>query len=503
MSDPTQRPKTMSQQPTQRVTIDNLSLRAGEDDAAAQAGGPNVVMHVWFQLFRTAQIHAIDNQALQRPIATMVEMTNTLVPKEGRLAFQAKDKALFVNGTKLRLSSDEYELAREIFQFFEERGIGGFTIEAPMNTEAVRALLGALVYMPERKFDKIDAAVKAAKLPFRLNKPLGTGKKSKSEVALERRAYTFFTYSKLVVLYRSLIAEQKLAAAERMFLVKKIARTIQALVDICLEDDHTFLGVSAVKSGDAYSAHHAANVTILSIALGEKLGLSKVELSDVGMGAVFHDIGLRECPADVLMKPDPLDPKDRALIEQHPMRSVEYLLGQRNFSKSALSQIVVAFEHHRNYDGSGYPFGSRRPDLLSRIVTIADVYDALTTQRPWRNAYMPDEALGMMTRDTGKRFDPTLMKVFVNTLGLYPVGTLVRLDSGDLGVVVYGGGEGERLSRPIIALLGRDGKPAGTVDLAERTPGGAYRWSIVMTEDPKKFGIQPSGLIATSAGVSE
>jgi HD-GYP domain-containing protein (c-di-GMP phosphodiesterase class II) len=221
------------------------------------------------------------------------------------------------------------------------------------------------------------------------------------------------------------------------------------------------------------------------------------------MSAVFHDVGLRDCPAEVLMRPDPLDPKDRSLIEQHPMRSVEYLLNQKSFRKSALSQMVVAFEHHRNYDNSGYPGGSRRPDIFSRIVTIADVYDALTTQRPWRNAYMPDETLGMMTREAGRRFDAALMKVFVNTLGLYPVGTLVRLDSGDLGVVVYGGGEGQRLSRPIIALLGRDGKAAGTVDLAERTPGGAYRWSIVMTEDPKKFGIQPSGLIANSAGVGD
>jgi hypothetical protein len=83
------------------------------------------------------------------------------------------------------------------------------------------------------------------------------------------------------------------------------------------------------------------------------------------------------------------------------------------------------------------------------------------------------------------------------------VGTLVRLDTGDLGVVIYGGGEGERLSRPIITLLNREGKPSGTVDLAERTPAGAYRWSIVMTEDPKKFGIQPSGLIAISAGVGD
>src|SRR5207245_11456661 len=144
-----------------------------------------------------------------------------------------------------------------------------------------------------------------------------------------------------------------------------------------------------------------------------------------------------------------------------------------------------------------------RPDLYSRIVTIADVYDALTTQRPWRNAYMPDEALGMMTRESGRRFDAALVKVFVNTLCLYPIGTLVRLDSGDLGIVIYGGVENERLGRPILALIGRDGRPAGSVDLAERNPGGTYRWAIVVTEDPKKFGIQPSGIIAAAAGMGD
>lgn len=484
---------------TQKMNIDDLSLHAGGDDPAVK--GPNAVMHTWFQLFRTAMIHAIDNQALQKPIQAMVDMTQTLVPREGRVSFQSKDKSLYVNGTKLRLSSDEYELAREIFDFFEERGIGGFSIDGGMDVAAVRTLLHALVYTNEREFVKLESAVKSAGIPFRLNKPMGSGNKSKAEVTLERRAYTFFTYSKLIVLYRTLVASKTVPAAQRTFLMKKIARTVQALVDICLEDDHTFLTVSAVKSGEAYAAHHAANVAILAIALGDKIGLSKVELADLGMGALFHDVGLQNCPADIMMKSNPLSSDDRAVVEEHPMRSVEYLLQQKAFNKSVLTQIVVAFEHHRYSDGSGYPAASRKPDIFSRIVTIADVYDALTTQRPWRNAHMPDEALGMMTRD--KRFDPALMKVFVNTLGLYPIGTFVRLHSGEIGVVIYGGGEGERLSRPILTLLGPDGKAAGTLDLAERTADDQYRWSVAMTEDPAKYGIQPSGIIAESAGVGD
>src|SRR5437899_12748014 len=109
---------------SKRFTIDDLALHMGGEEMAGQTPG-QLVMHTWFQLFRTAQIHAIDNQALQRPIATMVEMTATMVPRDGRISFQTKDKSIFVNGVKLRLSTDEYALSGDVFTFFEERGIGG------------------------------------------------------------------------------------------------------------------------------------------------------------------------------------------------------------------------------------------------------------------------------------------------------------------------------------------------------------------------------------------
>lgn len=489
--------------PTKRVTIDDLGLVAG-GEAGATPEGPNAFLYAWFQLFKTAQIHSLENQALRRPVQGFVDHAGRIVSREGRISFQAKDRALFVNSVKLRLSTDEYELAYDVFQFFEERGMGGFVIDGGLDVEAVHHILKVIVYAPaaERKFGTIQAALSEAGVPFRVNKTLGAGKRSGSEVVLERRGYTFFSYSKLVVLYRSLLAEDKPNPIRRQYLVKKIGRTIESLVDICMEDDHTFLGVSSVKSGAAYAPHHAANVAVLSIALGEKLGLSKVDLADVGMAAVFCDIGLKSVPASVVDKREALGPAERHLVEQHPLRSVEFLLGEGAFTKSVLSRIVVAFEHHRRPDGSGYPPMSRPPDLFSRIVAIAEAYDALTTDRPWRKAYLPDEALGLMLAESGGRFDATVLKVFVNTLGLYPVGTLVRLTSGELAVVVYGGGEGDRATRPIVALLGPDGRPGGTLDLAEKDVSGAYLRGIASSEDPARYGLQTSGLLAESAPVA-
>jgi HD-GYP domain-containing protein (c-di-GMP phosphodiesterase class II) len=477
------------------MNIDAMSLQVA--GSAAGEKGPNAVMYAFFQLFKTAQIHAIDNKAIGPPVQTMADLSASMFAVEGEISFQAKDRSLFVNGTKLKLSADEYELARGIFEFFEERGMGGFAIEAPLTTESIHSLLKALVYAPptERKFDPINAAIKASGIPFRINKPIIGGKKSESEIVLERRALAFQTYAKLVVLYSGLGGAEKPAAAKRQFLMKKIGRTVQTLVDLCSEDVHTFAGVVCVKNADAYAAHHAANVAVLSIAIGKNIGLSKSALADLGTAAVFFDIGLRQT-AEIVDKPEPLTPDERATIGHHPIRSIEFLLEERKLSKAALGRIVVAFEHHRHFGGGGYPPGGRRPHLFTRIVSIADVYDALTTQRPWRNAFLPDEAIALMMRESGKYFDAALLKVFVGTLGLYPVGTLVRLDDGKVGVVVYSGGDGTRATRPAVTLIGSDGRPGETIDLARDT-----NRHIASAEDAAKYGFQTSSVVAASAGI--
>ncbi|HVT05530.1 MAG TPA: HD domain-containing phosphohydrolase [Thermoanaerobaculia bacterium] len=491
-----------SESPTraqQRVTIDTLALHSVGGDV--RDDGPNAVMYAWFQLFKTAQIHAIDNQALSRPVQAFADLSARVVARDGHISLQAKDGTIFLNSNKLRLTTDEYVLAGEIIGFFKERGMGGFTIDGPLDTETVRTLLKIFIYAPtaERSFESVANALRASGAPFRINKPLGVGLKSRSEVVLERRGYTFLTYSKLAVLYRSLLADEKSSASRRQYLIRKIARTMQALVDICIEDDHTFLDAAAIKSGESYASQHAANVAVLSIALGDKVGFNKIELADLGMAALFADLGLRECGTFIQEKPAPLDFTERASVELHPIRTVQLLLTQKTFTKTVLSQIVVAFEHHRHLDGTGYPKAQGRPDLFSRIVMIADVYDSLTTLRPWRRAYLPDEALGMMVSKAGPWFDTALLKIFVRMVGLYPVGTLVRLDSGEIGVVIYGGGEGERISRPVVILLSKDGKPQATVDLTERAPEGHYVRSIVASEDPTAFGVNPSGLLTNIA----
>lgn len=473
----------------------------GVDLAIAEAGvaakGQNALLFAFYQLFRTAQIHAIDNQALVRPIQTTFELTSALFLRDGHIVLQAKDRSLFLDGTRLKLSTEEYELAARLIEFFRDRGMIGFEIDGALTPEAIRKMLSILVYAPpqERTFAAIDAAFTAAGIPFHPLKPLFDPKRPEKETT-DLRRLAFLTYARIVALYRRLADDAKTNGAIRQQSMRKIARSVQRLVDIAIEDHEPLLAVATAKSFEHYASHHAANVSVLSIALGKTAGMGKVDLADLGVAAIFHDIGLRACPAEVLEKGGALDSHERAVINQHPIRSVEFLLEERRFTKSALSRIVVAFEHHRTAAGSGYPPGSRKPDLFSRIVTITDVYDALTSRRPWRNAYLPDLAMNMMLRDSGQQFDAGFLKAFVNLVGLYPLGSLVRTDCGEIGIVVESGGDESRISRPVVLLLDDAGTGTKTVDLLDRTPLGGYRRTIVRTEDPLALGIQPSGFVA-------
>ncbi len=473
---------------------DALALRIAE--AVAAGKGQNAIVFAFYQLFRTAQIHAIDNQALVRPIQTMFELTSQIFLRDGRVSLQMKDRALFLNGAKLKLTTEEYELANRIFEFFRERGMVGFDIDGALTPDNIRKLLAILVYAPpqERTFQSIDTTLKAAAIPFRPIKPVFEARQADDDTG-DLRARTFSAYARLVVLYRSLMSDSKATGTIRQQYIRKIARTVQSLVDIALEDHLFLVAAATVKNPGEYPSHHAANVSLLAIALGKMVGIGKVDLADLGVAAMFHDVGLRMCPAELLEKGGTLDNRERAVINQHPIRSVEYLLEERRFTKSALSRIVVAFEHHRTANGSGYPPGSRKPDLFSRIVTIADVYDALTSQRPWRKAYLPDVAINLMMRDSGGQYDQALLKAFINLVGLYPPGTLVRTDAGEIGVVLRCGGDPVRVSRPVVLLLDDNRDPRETVDLLDRTPLGGYRRTIVGSEDPHVWGIRTSGFL--------
>lgn len=190
-----------------------------------------------------------------------------------------------------------------------------------------------------------------------------------------------------------------------------------------------------LKSHDDYTYTHVLNVCILTVAQARTLGMPEGQLNAVGVAALLHDTGKCFVPPELIRKPGKLTPEEFHIVKAHPVLGAQLL---RTIPHVDDLTVLVAYEHHVRFAGGGYPAQAhRRPlNLISRMCTIADYYDALRTIRSYKSEITPDEALRIMTQGAGTILDPTLFKHFVNMVGPYPSGCLVELSDGTLAVVV-------------------------------------------------------------------
>jgi HD-GYP domain-containing protein (c-di-GMP phosphodiesterase class II) len=217
---------------------------------------------------------------------------------------------------------------------------------------------------------------------------------------------------------------------------------------------------------------------------------------------LFHDIGKVEIPREVLNKAGRLSDQELAVMRSHPLKSVQQILKLRASQDMKAQIILPPFEHHLRYDLSGYPrINWKNPiSFFGRIVTIADVFDAITSPRVYRpTALSQDKALGYMLKGSGTDFDPLLLKVFINMMGVYPVGTLLELDTGELGLVLETPEDAEDY-RPIVTLLERDEHgqfvKGENFNLNTRNgKTGKFLKNISSTHHPSTYGIQPAAFI--------
>ena len=269
-------------------------------------------------------------------------------------------------------------------------------------------------------------------------------------------------------------------------------KIIDGLARLVTQDRTSLMALTALKKYDNYTFTHMVNVSALAMAQARALNIDGALLREFGFAALMHDIGKVNTPLEVLNKPDKLDKQEFEIMKQHVVDGAHIL--RRTPEMPALAPIV-AFEHHLKQDLSGYPenIGSRKLNLCTMIVSIADVFDALRSNRPYRQGLATARIRAIMDEQNNPAFNQPLLKRFVNIMGLYPVGNLVRLNTEELAVVtaehptdpfrpqvkILFDGRGERLVEPILA---------NTWDRDDR---GEYPRAIVEGVDPASLGIDP------------
>lgn len=206
------------------------------------------------------------------------------------------------------------------------------------------------------------------------------------------------------------------------------------ILDEILSQRNVLINVVDIKNLDSYTYQHSVNVAVLSLVIGLQLQLNKYELLSLCMGALIHDIGKVFIPKEIIEKYDKLTDKEYQLVMEHSEKGYEYLKGSPDISAPAR---IVALQHHERYNGKGYPEGRRGDEInkLAKIVGVADVYDALTSDRPHRRALSPNEALEYIMASGGTLFDYNVVLAFSKAVVPYAEGTVIRLSSGDIAVV--------------------------------------------------------------------
>ena len=219
---------------------------------------------------------------------------------------------------------------------------------------------------------------------------------------------------------------------------KPDAQAARAMVDglaqAVVSNRSALMALTALKQYDNYTFTHMVNVSILTMGQARGLGIDGPLLREFGLAALMHDIGKVKTPVEILNKPDKLTDDEFVIIRRHTIDGAEMLRQTRDITALA---PVVAFEHHLRLDGSGYPSVTRPTlNLCTLLCSIADVFDAMRSQRRYQHAFPTERILEVLKHKDGTQFDPHLVRRFVQLIGIYPVGNLVRLDTGDVAVVL-------------------------------------------------------------------
>jgi HD-GYP domain-containing protein (c-di-GMP phosphodiesterase class II) len=459
-------------------------------------------LHNFYSLSQTARIHSENHTLVLEGIEKFSESINKIMENES-LKFKISNDQLYVDEEKLSYSRTTKNLFDNIIRYYDARALEGMRLLEGVKHATAKEILTFMRLLdisgqqPEPHswlMDRLAAEnIGWVELIKKTERPQDE-ESYKSKAERRERARRDYTYAKASIEE----VAQKIKEGKGEVGVRKTVRVVQDLVTNLIEDDEVYAAISTLRVFDDYTYTHSVNVAMLSMCIGRRINLSRRNLVNLGMSALFHDLGKIEIPNEVLHKKEKLNDSELKMIEEHSLNSSRLMLKLKASPDSKARILVPMFEHHLKYDLSGYPHADwKKPlTLFGKIISIADKYDTLTSSRAYRKSLLsPDRALGHMFDLAGKDFDPILMKVFINIMGIYPVGTLLKLDTGELALVVSSPSR-DFSKRPLVCILEKedDGsyKKRDIINLDESDPEtGNYVRDIVETYHPSALGIQP------------
>jgi putative nucleotidyltransferase with HDIG domain len=452
-------------------------------------------------VIKNAKIYEANNEMFREQVRLLFEIVETFLREKGEASFQVRQSALFFNGIRYKFVLSTYPIYRSILEEFRSRDISFMAFLQGLTLEELVRFIVAFSKREKKErqsFQKLAADLDQADVRHViLRTAFGTETFASTH---EDTARMFF----LGIIHLKEVFEREKKGEGPP--VNTTRRLMQSIFNHIVDDESFLIGLTNLKNFDEYTLNHSVNVCILALALGRRLGLSRSELVELGIAAFFHDLGKLETPLEILNKPATLSEDEREIMEQHPHQGAEKLIHLKEFRYLPIRAIHVALEHHIREDLTGYPSRLQKDDvnLFSKIVKVVDYFDALTTKRVYRKkAFTRTEALGLMLEQSGTEFNPVILKAFVNLMGVYPIGTMVALTTGELGIVADVNPDTKFMLRPKVKLIADAGGnlvDGDIVDLSERSADtGKFPRTIVKVLNPDNYGIEVSDYFLAQA----
>jgi HD-GYP domain-containing protein (c-di-GMP phosphodiesterase class II) len=484
-------------QPTERRT--GLVETVQTTDGFLRLAGRDFLV-VLYTAFRSLKLYPIENAQVQRALDDLVATTKQLLDVEREIELRLQGEFIFVNSTRLRLDLDNYASFSHILGVLRQCGIGAVRVDEGVDRGQLQVFLSLLlVYAakevtPEKVHELSKKMVDGGVSFITVEPPVET--EGDVEDAERQKEAAKRTYARSVAVTKEVINSIRMGRTAN---VKKVKRAVQAIVDQVLNNESSLVGLTTLRDYDEYTFTHSVNVCIFSVALGRKLGFTKLQLYDLGIAALFHDVGKSRVPLEVLNKQGGLTDEEWRIMTAHPWLGVLTLFGLRGYGEIPYRGMIVAYEHHMKADLTGYPksIRPRQLSIFSKIVAVADGFDAATSRRAYQTTpIQPDQVLKEMWENPRRGYDPVIVKAFINLIGIYPVGTCVILDTYEVALVHAANADVAHVHRPVVRIImspeGAVQHPGVLADLAVQDAQGTYPRTIVKVTDPLRFGINVS-----------
>jgi len=448
------------------------------------------------------KLYPVENATVQHAVDELHRIARRVVEREGALELRLVGDFLFINDARLRLDLSDYMAFSQLAGLMRRHHLGALEVDQGLVREDWAPFLSLLLLDPpaveDEIFTRFVERLNASRTEhIHVTEARDEGDQPDIEPDDRAKEAAKRTYFQSVQVAKDVLTDARLGRAMN---IRRIKRAVQGIVDQVLNNETSIIGMTTLRDFDEYTFTHCVNVCIFSVVIGQRLGLGKVQLYELGLGALFHDIGKMRLESEIVNKTGSLNEEEWNVMQQHPVEGLLALFTMRGLSDVPYRAMCQAYEHHMKVDLTGYPKNRRprTPRLFSRIVAVADGFDAATSKRSYRALpWPPDEVIREMRDNRSRGYDPLLVKALTNVTGIFPTGVLVILDTHELGVVVARNPDPARLHQPIIKIICN---PMGimlaqpeTRDLSELNPDtGLPLRTIIKTTDPDRYGIRIS-----------